>query len=684
MTIASRPITDHWWKSPFRLLQTNLRESDAALEAVPAVDKVVVLGYDTWLCNAGGIVYFYPVDADYQRMAPALEKRLSKDLVGDVIEAAHARSVRLLARFDFSRLPTEIIADNPGWAFIDSQDEWYSEDGLTAICPRSDYYEHVVPEVLVDFVTRYAIDGIFFNWLQYPEVSYSMRYKGVCQCLRCKAAFQAGFPGEEHPRAMGDPGYQDWLTVAGARLTELTTRYSRLINEVRPGTPMMLADVKMDVAFLETNSFLPNHGAGPWWHHTPSEQASMNLVSYPDKPALVHSSVNVGLPYRQIAEQPSQFRRYVAQALSRGALPSVVVIGQVDTLRFPCLTAATELLEFHARHHDLYAAYRSTSDVAILRPGGGTGMASVQGQGEVTEYRGLYTALQESHIPFDVLGVQYQHSIAEDHTLAHYKVVVVPGTDGFERPLLDALDAFVEAGGSLVLTGNAFDSDGESSLRSAPAIRRTDLINDVMQLGGRYVGPVSGESIGPVLPAMGHFSIVDCRTGSELGHYALSTQTPFGPPEISGGNEPDSAVPAIIRGRFGNGRVTQFPWSIGRSAHESGLKAIDLLLIEELNALSTDALQVSGEFPSDIEVTLGKSGSTWVIHLVNHSGGRSDRVRDPIPIAGRILLSSALTETLTTCRAELAGTFLTIERDTTGAAHIDVRVDGVLEVVTLA
>ncbi|GAA2459915.1 hypothetical protein GCM10010191_95370 [Actinomadura vinacea] len=465
MTAASRFPGPHWWSSPFRLLQTNLRETDATLDASRAVDDLLSLGYDTWLCNAGGIVYFYPVDEPYQRTARTLAERPSGDLVGDVVNAAHERGVRVLSRFDFSRLPADIVAAHPEWAFVDRDGEWYTEDGLTAICPRSDYHEVRVPAILDDFVRRYPVDGVFFNWLQYPELAYSGAYKGVCRCERCRAAFQLEHPGHAHPRGVGDKGYDLWLTVALARLTELAERYSEVVNAVRPGTPLMLADVRMDIAFLETNSAL-GHG-GAWWPHTPSELAGVNRISDPAVPALVHSSVNVGLPYRQVAEEPAQFRRYMAQALSRGALPSSVAVGLADADRFPCLRSGADVLDFLRGHHDLYADFEPASQVALVRPRGGTALSAMQSRDDFSEYRGLYTALQEAHIAFDVIGLQHQEQLAHRDVLSRYRVVVVPGTEGMGALFRRALDEFVRAGGSLLLTGEAFEAGHRDPRRGA-------------------------------------------------------------------------------------------------------------------------------------------------------------------------------------------------------------------------
>ncbi|SCL29248.1 Beta-galactosidase trimerisation domain-containing protein [Micromonospora pallida] len=682
MTAASRYDGPRWWDSPFRLLQTNLREEDALLDAPAAVDQLVDLGYDTWLCNAGGIMYFYPTHEAYQRPAARLRERPSGDMVGDVLAAAHARDVRVLSRFDFSRLPTEVIADHPEWAFVDKDGEWFTEDGLTAICPRSDYHELLVPRILRDFVERYPVDGVFFNWLQYPEVAYSGIYKGVCQCERCRTAFQAAHPGRQHPRTLTDDGYGQWLEVALRLLTELAERYSSVVNDVRPGTPLMLADVRMDIAFLETNSAL-DHNGDRWWAHTPSELASVNRLSDPGVPALVHSSVNLGLPYRQIAEEPTQFQRYIAQALSRGALPSTVVVGAVEAGRYPCLDAAADLLGFLREHTELYAGFTPANRVAVLRPRGGTALSAMQNRVDFSEYRGVYTALQEAHIPFDVLGLQFQDRLVGDDVVSRYDVVVVPGAEGLEEPLRQALDDFVRGGGTLVLTGEVFD--GETPIfDSDPVTRRVRRLAGLAELGGRYVGPADGRTDEPLHPVLGHFSVVERGADATVGRLALSTQTPFGPPEITGGNSARGGAPALVRGRYGEGAVSHFPWAIGTTAHTSGLTALHRVIADEVRSLLAAPHEIDVDLPTQVEITLGRSGGRWVMHLVNHSGGRGDRVRASLPARGTVTLGGPLADAARQgVHALVDVREIQPESVVDGRVRIPVELDGVLEVIRL-
>ncbi|MEV1243313.1 alpha-amylase family protein [Nonomuraea sp. NPDC049750] len=611
-----------WWREPFQLFQSNIRIPDGDVDTDAATRLIQRLGFDVWLLNAGGICYFYPVTGDAQEMSPALERRASGDLIADALADCRRRGMRLVTRFDFSRLPSRFVQERPEWAYLTAGGGMCEADGLTNICPRSDYYEKRVPEILADFVDRYDVDGVFFNWMQFPVASYTMDFYGTCHCGRCLTAFREAYPDLEYPTGFEHDNHATLTVLNGRHLQALADRYARLVKTRPPGIALFLADARADMVFLETNS--PISTGQSWWEHTPGELASAHKTAHPHTPALVHSSQNVGLPYRLVGEQPAQYARYFAQALARGARPSAVVIGKPTTEHFSAFARSTAVLEIYRDNHDLYADLRPCAPVAIVRPPGGTAMAAMQYRSDFTEYRGLFESLQQRHIPFDVLGAEYARELVERQALAQYAVIAVPA-DAITTPeLAAALLEFADAGGELILTGDP------SALLDEPAV--TLVLDGTRQLGGRFGARPDGH-FGDRLPLLGTFWGVE---GGEHDGWLLSEQAPFGPPELTYGNENFTPYPLRVSLPRGRGRVTLLPWTAGTTQRVSGLSSVADFIADTVADRIGDARILSAEFATSVEIVVGRSGDALVIHLINHSGGRPERLIDPVPIRGRL------------------------------------------------
>src|SRR5690554_4069034 len=83
----------HWWREPFRMFQTNLREIDAGLDVDKTLDYIENYGANAWLISVGGILSNYPTKLPFQTANPHLAERASGDLIGDATKAATARGV---------------------------------------------------------------------------------------------------------------------------------------------------------------------------------------------------------------------------------------------------------------------------------------------------------------------------------------------------------------------------------------------------------------------------------------------------------------------------------------------------------------------------------------------------------------------------------------------------------------
>ncbi|GAB3413803.1 family 10 glycosylhydrolase [Flindersiella endophytica] len=588
------------------MFQTNLREIDAGLDVEGVLDFLEEFGANTWLLSVGGILSNYPTALEFQTRNPNLAERSSGDLVGDAVTAATRRGIRVLGRMDFSKVDHRRAEQHPEWCFLSPAGERQVYNGLTSVCPSADYYQNKLFGVLDEVLDRYEIAGFFCNWMSFNEIDYSRRYHGVCQCHSCRLRWAEFAPGEPLPTDRESPGYPAWQRFSRAVLDDLTGRIRDHLAERRPEAPLILGD-RADIVFHEANNAVGRR----LWHHRTSEAVSAAKTYRPDVPVLTNSVGFVDMPYRMAGEEPHHFAQYLVQAIARGAIPSTYIMGTPDVNPYECLEVAGELTRFHRDHADVYTDLQPAARTLLVRPAGTEATA---------EFQGLYLALLERHVPFDVVP----EVRLPDVDLGRYDVVVLPDLGPLEPTAITALDTYVAGGGGLLTTGgSALAPSGEVQLDALPADRAV----------AGHVGEEPTRSLhvrGPsVVPVVGAFHLMAARPEAEIGWPALS-RAPYGPPEKCHGHL-ELTHPGRLSAPYGRGRAAMLPWTVGRAYREVGLSAHRDLFVEE--ALRVGAPQVETELPEQVEIVLGRSAAGQVVHLLNRSGDADQRFVRPLRIA---------------------------------------------------
>src|SRR5438132_14179208 len=87
-----------WWmREPIRWVQTNLRETDAALDPRTFMGQIADFDANVLLMAMGGISAFYPSQVQYHYASPYIPR--GRDTFGEVLAEAHRRGIRVIGRF---------------------------------------------------------------------------------------------------------------------------------------------------------------------------------------------------------------------------------------------------------------------------------------------------------------------------------------------------------------------------------------------------------------------------------------------------------------------------------------------------------------------------------------------------------------------------------------------------------
>jgi len=627
------PPSGQWWYEPFRVFQTNLREVDAGMNVEAVLDFIQDFGADTWLINCGGIFSFHPSDLPFQTRNPYLSERVSGDLLGDAITAAHARGVRIVARMDFSKVAMPIAQRHPEWCFVGPDGKWQVYNGLVSVSPSAGYYQEKTFEILDEVLDRYDIDGFFFNMFGFNEVDYSGHYRGVCQNETSRRSFAEYSGGLELPTGPDSQNYNLWRAWTGTVVTDLAARIREHVSRRSPTVALILRR-SADVVLHESNNAIDRE----LWHHLTSESVSALRASRPDVPVMVNCVSFIDMPYRMAGEEPEHFAQYLIQALARGGNPSTYIMGLPGDLPYESISLAREVTRFHERWSEVYQGLQPAADVGLVRPDP-LGQSGSRHDESVAEFRGLYSALQESHIAFEVIPLEEIARMADQKDLTQYRELIFPDTGGFDSRTCASLDSFAENGGRIVLTGRSgFSETGDAQLEAMPATRIALSTTDEFDLKSTYIGtrnrPESERFAAPIVPVYGAHHMLEL-TDESRARQSFFPQAPFGPPEKAYGHRA-SDVPGYVTSA--DSRIAILPWTVGRAYYELGLTSIRDHFVEMLTGLDGFEKSLRCVLSDQIEMTVQRRGADAVIHLVNLSGRKRKSFGPVTPVRGGSLV----------------------------------------------
>jgi uncharacterized lipoprotein YddW (UPF0748 family) len=91
-----------------------------------------------------------------------------QDTFGDVLRLAHARGLRVIGRFDFSKAHKDAYDADPEWFSRKSTGERAIYNDLYLTCVNGGWYHEKADEILREALDRYDVDGLFFNMFGNP------------------------------------------------------------------------------------------------------------------------------------------------------------------------------------------------------------------------------------------------------------------------------------------------------------------------------------------------------------------------------------------------------------------------------------------------------------------------------------------------------------------------------------
>jgi Hypothetical glycosyl hydrolase 6/Beta-galactosidase trimerisation domain len=631
----------NWWQRPNRLLLVNLRVGDEPkVDAAKLVEEVRSFGATAFCINGGGIVAFYQTRIPGHPISDGLRAR---DLLAEVISAAHNAGLRVLARIDPSCARKELAEGHPEWFARDGDGRFCEVSGHYVTCPNGAYYHEWMAEVVREILTRYEADGIWNN-----QGKFAAWDTGPCYCSTCRDLFRRE-AGEAIPPVenWADPAwlrYNEWrymriaawvrrmhAVVHGANRDAIfiaAVQIMESLETIRPGG----WDIDYWVPYQDVLTFeCQRRNSAPWW---PGMQAKYLASLAPERPRWMTASYFYPW-WRLYASPEAENRPWIAQQFANGTNTWLHINGGYsDLFDRRGLEPMRQVMQRLARWEPYFDGAVSDARVALVfsrhtqdNYGGGKPHARY-----LDFIRGWYCALMEAHMPFDVIS----DKLLSAERLLRYRVLVLSNLACVSDETAAAIAAFAAAGGGVVASFDAGSRRLDGIERATPAFaelfgvrqtgRREALKSSYAKIVNAADPLIAGTGDTDLIPNEG--ALIECDPAAGrvvpltlIPPVIAHTGATISIPELSAVRETTS-IPIAVRGPYGHGRAVYFCNEMESLFYRYGFPDLGRVLANAVRWTCADGVALEVKAPNFVDVTLMRQPGRRLVHLINLPVGK--------------------------------------------------------------
>lgn len=631
--------TTSWWKrNNLRVIQTNLPAYEAAtLNPDSLLKDLQNFSANTLIINAGGIMAFYPTDLDFHYTNPYLK---NNNMLADVIRKCHAKNIRVIVRFDFSRVQEQIFKAHPDWCYISPKGERIINTDMYVVSINAPYVQEKAFRIIEEVMDKFPVDGIFLNMPGYQVNNpYEGKYHGIDQNEYDKKRFAEYTNGLTLPveENKADPLYQKYLEFKKFTVEDWSRRLNTLVKSKNSKIAICTYfDKYVDIIRHESQSST----SLPYWPYTASDNVANAVNSYPDHIISNASIQQISFQSRYNAVEPEEVRIRLYENIANGSGLDMSMMGDMQAYEDERNYEVFKTVYAHHKKHEVYyGKYKSLSKIAVIAPGSWPSGATMQ------EYRGILLMLKEAHIPFDIVeDAQIEHLEAK---VKNYKMLILPDITYLNKNAQRIIREASAGGTNLIATNKSF-FDAPDILLDLFGAKIVTLDNDG---AGNYLAPDNKNIFRhfdkqKMIFWKFNLGLYDFKGADQTFLPILAKGRP-GPPEIIGGHDPTGNFAMGLK-NSSKSKAVLLPMNIGRLYYMHGYEEHKNILLDVIQYMYPEASEiVKTDAPARIETIItsytknevNPSRSTgddgMILHLINLTGFSGNTYFPPLSVSNR-------------------------------------------------
>jgi hypothetical protein len=623
-----------WWiDEAIRMALFLYNQYQAPVDTDAFVEKLVELDVNAVVLPTAGIAAYYPTQVPFHVIAPSVPE--GRDIIGEIVEKAHAKGIYVVARFEWTvNQDKSLIEAHPDWVQRDAKGDSPLWNDTHLMCVNGGYMQEHIFQIMDEVLTRFPLDGMFFNYGGGQRNAF-----GPCQCENCQHLYMQRF-GSRVPLA---PDAQ-YISFMDECASDLASKIRQFAKSRASGFNFMVGR-DADSTNSETHG-APIAEAHAFWLYDASETVNRARAKFPERMQFNNDSAFLDGRWRYSHRSAPDGESRAFQNMANGAGPYLFVNGNHEQFDRNGENGARPAFKFHRDNAELYVRQENAARVLLFDeptpsltqmlfrfgqsktltdnpPGnGGFGYRDSTelgsgGENAHTALGGFFRLLTENHVPF----VLSQDLSWIDSDPTRYDLVVS------SKGAPAKLDKYLRTGGRVLAAGAI-----KPELDMPPVVRhwpRKETLASYWQIHDRNLLPSLKDA--DLIFFYSDYLELEASGSSAL---TLVPRTKVNPMEMVGEGMRDTGKSGLYRASYGQGQLTYIPWDLGDLYYRASAVHHSNLFSDLIDDLLPHGRQLRTNAHPMVQLTLQdqRHRNRTLVHFVNLSGAAQVAFHPAIPM----------------------------------------------------